>query len=95
MPGSGQTTISAGAIGTMTNEVTATVTGQAGILAASSEVDAWISPKATTDHSVDEHRVDQLKVDAYDIVDATGFTISLRCENGSLYGDWNVAWAWA
>lgn len=94
MPASGQATVDAGAIGTVTNEVVHTVTGQTGILAATSEVDAWISPKATTHHSVDEHRVDQLKVDAYDIVDDTGFSISLRCENGSLYGEWTVSWAW-
>lgn len=94
MGASGQTTINAGAAGTMTNEVVVSITGQAGILAASSEVDAWLQPKATTDHSVDEHRIDQLKVDAYNIVDATGFDISLRCENGPLYGEWTIGWAW-
>lgn len=91
---SGQATVNGGTIGNFNNEVTATVSGQTGILAASSEVEAWVQPKATTHHSVDEHRVDQLAVHAYDIVDNTGFTISLRCENGSLYGDWNIAWAW-
>lgn len=95
MPASGQVTVSAGAIGTQTNEVVVSITGQAEILAASSEVSAWILPKATSHHSVDEHRVDQLKVDAYNIVDNTGFDIALRCENGPLYGDWNIGWAWA
>lgn len=95
MGASGQVTIGAGAIGTQTNEVVVSVTGQTGILAASSEVDAWIIAKATADHSADEHRVEQLKADAYNIVDNTGFDISLRCENGRLYGDWNIGWAWA
>lgn len=94
MPASGQTTITGGAAA-MTNEVIATITGQTGILAASSEVDAWVMAKATGDHSVDEHRINQLKVDAYNIVDNTGFDISLRCENGPLRGDWNISWVWA
>lgn len=94
MGASGQATISAGAIGTQTNEVVASITGQAGILAASSEVDAWIIAKATAHHSADEHRYEHLKVYAYNIVDGVGFDISLRCENGRLYGDWNVGWAW-
>jgi predicted phage gp36 major capsid-like protein len=94
MGASGQATINGGAAGNLTNEVTATVTGQTGILASSSEVEAWVQPKATTHHSVDEHRVDQLKVSAYNIVDNTGFDISVRCENGPIYGDWNIAWVW-
>lgn len=94
MGASGQATISAGTAGTLTNEVVASITGQTGILAASSEIDAWVSAKATADHSADEHRINQLKVDAYNIVDNVGFDISLRCENGPLYGDWNIAWAW-
>lgn len=94
MGASGQATVSAGAIGVETNEVVATVTGQTGILAASSEVEAWVQPKATTEHSADEHRVENLIVHAYNIVDDTGFDIALRCENGRLYGDWNIAWAW-
>lgn len=95
MGASGQATVNGGAIGNVTNEVTVSITGQTGILAASSEIDAWVQPKATTHHSVDEHRVDELKVDAFNIVDNTGFDISLRCENGALYGDWNISWAWA
>lgn len=95
MGASGQVTIDAGAAGTLTNEVVVSVTGQTGILAASSEVDAWVMAKATAEHSADEHRVDHLKVDAYNIVDNTGFDISLRCENGPLYGNWNIAWVWA
>lgn len=94
MGASGQATVSAGAIGIGVDEATATVTGQTGILAASSEVEAWIQPKDTTHHTVDEHIVEPIKVVAYDIVDNTGFTIKVFSENGRIYGDWNVAWAW-
>ena len=72
MAASGQTTVDAGAIGNTANEIVATVTGQAGILAASSELEAWVQPVATAEHSVDEHRVEQLSVHAYNIVDGTG-----------------------
>lgn len=87
-------TINGGAAGNLTNEVTASITGQTGILAASSKIDAWIQPLDTAHHSVDEHRIDQLKVSAFNIVDDTGFDISLRCENGPIHGDWNVGWVW-
>lgn len=72
------------------------VTGQTGILAASSFVECWISPAATTDHTVDEHVVESIKVVAGNIVDNTGFTIygvNLLAK-GRLYGKFNVAWVW-
>lgn len=50
------------------------VTGQGGIQA-SSLVEAWILPAATTDHSADEHILETFKVFARDIVAGTGFTI--------------------
>lgn len=95
MPSSGQVTVNGGTIGNVNNEVTVTVSGQTGILAASSELEAWVQPKATADHSLDEHRVNQLTVHACNIVDNTSFDICLWCENGSLYGDWNISWVWA
>lgn len=94
MGASGQTTVSAGAAPSTSNEVVQTVTGITGISAANSELEAWIQPKDTTDHSADEHCIEDLNVKAYNIADNTGFDIRLRCENGPLYGDWNVAWAW-
>lgn len=94
MGASRQDTVNAGAIGVETNEVVVTLTGITGILAASSEVEAWVQPKATTHHSADEHRIENLIVHAYNIVDNTGYDISVRCENGRLYGDWNIGSAW-
>lgn len=53
---------------------TVDVTGEAAILAGSL-VYCWIKPEATTDHSVGEHIVEDIKVVASDIVAGTGFTI--------------------
>ena len=53
---------------------TVTVTGQTAILSGSL-VQCWITPIATTDHSAQEHLVEDIKVMASDIVAGTGFTI--------------------
>lgn len=53
---------------------TLVVTGQPAILAGSL-VYCWIKPEATTDHSVGEHIVEDIKVVASDVVAGTGFTI--------------------
>jgi hypothetical protein len=50
------------------------VTGQ-GSIVAGSLVEAWVLPKATADHTHDEHLVDPPKVIAGSIVAGTGFTI--------------------
>jgi hypothetical protein len=70
------------------------VTGQAGIVAGSL-VEAWIRPAVTADHSVDEHRVEEMQVMADTIVAGTGFTIFGRTRNDRLWGAWSLAWAWA
>jgi hypothetical protein len=69
------------------------VTGQ-GSIAAGSLVEAWIRPVATADHSVDEHRVEEMDIRADTIVAGTGFTIWGKTRNFRLYGQWTVAWAW-
>jgi hypothetical protein len=70
------------------------VTGQSGIVA-TSIVGAWLIPVATGDHSIDEHRSENIKIFASDIVAGTGFTIYGECQLGTFaYGRWNVAWAW-
>lgn len=51
------------------------VTGQTGILSASHLVEAWIYPKATVDHSADEHLIETVKAIGGNIVDGVGFTI--------------------
>lgn len=50
------------------------ITGQSGI-AADSHVEAWLMPADTTDHTADEHVIENLRVMAGNIVPGTGFTI--------------------
>jgi len=59
-----------------------------------SVVQAWLSPVATADHSVDEHIVEELDVFAHSIVPGAGFTITARTRNKPLTGLWTVAWTW-
>ena len=97
MSANGTTTISFGAFPGAT-DATVVITGQTGIVAGSL-VGAWIRPVATADHSIDEHRVENIEVIADTIVAGTGFTIfgCSRSEYGAstrLYGSWTVAWAW-
>jgi hypothetical protein len=75
------------------SDATVAVTGQAAIVSGSL-VEAWIRPVATADHSIDEHRVEEIQVVADTIVAATGFTIFGRTRNVRLYGVWQLAWAW-
>ena len=56
------------------SDASVAVTGQAGIVAGSL-VEAWLRPVDTADHPADEHRVVEMRVDAGNIVAATGFTI--------------------
>jgi hypothetical protein len=75
------------------SDATVAVTGQSGIVSGSL-VEAWIRPVATADHNEDEHRVEEIQVDADTIVAGTGFTIFGRTRNYPLYGLWTVAWVW-
>ena len=70
------------------------ITGQAAIALGSSVI-AQVFPKATSDHSVDEHVVEELVVMAGNISAGTGFTIYARTRNERLYGQWSVSWSWA
>lgn len=58
------------------SDASVAVTGQTGILSGSL-VEAWIFPKATTDHSEDEHMLESFRVYVpfSSIVAGTGFTI--------------------
>lgn len=72
------------------------ITGQAGI-AADSEVEAWIMPLATADHTADEHLVERIDVFAGNIIPGTGFTIYAMFRglgDTRAYGQWNVGWVW-
>lgn len=73
MGAQGNTTIDFGAF-PGASDASATVTGQAGIVAGSC-VEAWIRGEASADHSSDEHLLETIKVLAMDIVAGTGFTI--------------------
>jgi hypothetical protein len=56
------------------------ITGQASILSGS-DVEAWLVPVATADHSADEHLVEHLRILAGNIVAGTGFTIYALDDN--------------
>lgn len=84
------------------SDTSVAVTGQAAIVAGSL-VEAWVRPVATSDHSADEHLVEELEVAAGNIVAGTGFTVyglhspswpSVGGQGTRLYGQWTVAWVW-
>lgn len=62
------------------SDASATIIGQAAILAGSL-VEAWIMPRATADHSEDEHTVEPLRAFALNIVAGTGFTVRVVNDN--------------
>jgi hypothetical protein len=78
------------------------VIGQPGILA-TSKVDAWISlDSATTEHSKDEHLIENLIIRAGNIVPGVGFTVYGQANNpqnngnagNRIYGKWSCNWEW-
>ncbi len=89
---SGVSTIDFGAFPGATDTSLA-VTGQSGIIAGSTVI-ASIRPTATADHSVDEHRVEEIDICAGNINPGTGFTIYAKTRNRRLYGTWSVSWTW-
>lgn len=78
------------------------VTGQAGFVSTSA-VEAFVLPKATADHSADEHRHEEIQV--HGVYQADG-TIRVYGRNTAdapsrshpsgirLHGVWNVGWVW-
>jgi hypothetical protein len=56
------------------------ITGQT-FIRSNSNVDAWVLPAATADHSIDEHWLDPPIVFAGNVVAGTGFTIYGRVAN--------------
>lgn len=64
----------------------------------SSIVQAWILPVATVDHSVDEHRIEPIRLLAGAIVPGVGFSIFgnyAGAGDALVYGQWTVAWMWS
>lgn len=92
MGAQGHTTVDFGAF-PGTAEAQVSITGQAGIVAAS-DVEAWIRCESSADHSSEEHMIEDFIVQAQDIVAATGFLISARPLTGRCYGVFNVSWVW-
>jgi hypothetical protein len=75
MAGTGYTTLDFGAFPGAADTSVA-VTGLAAIAAAPTGfVEAWVYPTATSDHSADEHLVENIRVVAGTIIAGTGFTI--------------------
>ena len=82
------------------------VTGQTGFVAAS-QVEAWVLPIATADHSADEHMAERIRVTAVYKVNGTltirgfnndspVFRADNRCgaQPQRLWGQWSIGWAW-
>ena len=69
------------------------VTGQASITA-TSKVEAWVRLSVTAEHSVDEVRVEALKITVGSIVAGTGFTVYGEVLNGRTYGNYTIDWVW-
>lgn len=80
--------------GNGSTEASVVVTGQTGI-AADSSVEAWVELASSADHTVDEHRLEEIDISAGNIVAGTGFTIYGVCRKGAAHGEFNVNWVWA
>jgi hypothetical protein len=77
------------------SQASTSVVGQLGIQFTSfvsADISLWAP---TADHSIDEHRVEQLKVTAGNIVGGDGFTIYGECLNSLTYGQYTIDWVWA
>jgi hypothetical protein len=57
-------------------------------------VNAWLVGRASADHSADEHRLENLRVTAGDVVAGTGFTVSVMSTMKGQYGAWSIGWSW-
>ena len=94
MGAQGHTTIDFGAApGGTTQSAIVSITGQAGIVAGS-DVEAWIRCEDSSDHSKDEHFIENIRVRAGNIASGTGFDLWGEVVFGSAYGVWNVSWVW-
>lgn len=86
----GTTTVDFGSRETSVQKV---ITGQTGILAGSL-VEAWMFPALTASNQPDNHWFDDFTVTAGSVVAGTGFTITVKCNQGVAHGVYNVAWVW-
>lgn len=76
----------------------ATITVASAAIVTASLVEAWVrsEPAGTTDHSHGEHiaLMEDLDVNACNIVNTTGFDIVVRHRRGGVYGLVSIDWAW-
>lgn len=70
------------------------VTGQTGILSASSLAEAFMMADSTVDHNVDEHQFVSVKLTCGNLVDGVGFTIYAVSIDLVLTGTFMVRWVW-
>lgn len=60
---------------------------------AGSHVEAYLFPRDTADHTVDEHIIDGPLIYAHDISAGVGFSVSGVSRNGDvLFGAWTFRW---
>ena len=95
MGAQGTATMDFGSSTTLRYEAEVAITGQAGIVAGSL-VEAWVRVESagSADHSMDEHRIENLKITAGNIVPGVGFTIYGEITLGTSYGAFTVNWVW-
>jgi len=81
---------------TPSNEASATVTGQTGILTTST-VDAQIMARSSTNNTITDHEFGALalRFSVSEPVADTGFTIKAFCTIGFATGKFNVNWRWS
>lgn len=75
------------------SQASVAITGQASIGASSAPI-AQLMAKATTDHSVDEHLIEEMDVFAGNVVNGVGFTVYAKSRNVALRGKYSVVWSW-
>jgi hypothetical protein len=78
-----------------TDYIQIVVTGQTGIVAATSKVDAWKAVKSTADHNIEDVVISHFEVFAGNIVDGVGFTIYVISRQGRLTGQYIIDWVWS
>lgn len=96
MGAQGTATVNFGAV-PGTNTASVVVTGQTGILAASSLCEAWMMADSTVSgaagHNAEEHKLVPIKLTCGALVDGVGFTIYAETE-WRLTSTFQVRWVW-
>jgi hypothetical protein len=90
---SGKITVSFGAFPGV-SDVKVSVTGQTGLVAGTSLIEAWVLGESTSDHPSDEQSL-MINACAIDPVSGVGFTILCTSIDTQLtWGNYSVAWVW-